>query len=513
MEIKEIGNLKEGQQSWKSPQTGRVYDVTGISPTLNTCGGGGHEVKIVETKVLGGIYTDVTENFNRGLYPNVSRTVKAVKNDAGCIERQIVASRGRNPDNPSDRTAGIPTEQVLEPNAYGVCNALTTVQKDNMVLEKAILTPKRTEYGKQIRKAYEAGEIKESRHNMTELEPRSDGLSNTITTVQKDNMLMETVKIKQATKDGCVECRIGGVADLSYPESETRRGRVIDGGNVSPTLMASQNEIYRIVTQYRVRKLTPKECWRLMGFSDEDYEKAAYKHKTIYLSKLLGEGDDETRSVKLTDVIEKLSQENMGISVSCITNVLQELAEISTEWTKYRKLQEKENSKNVNIVIEKLGKMEHLECAISITKCLESTEMLCGLMEELDQNHTAIIELEEKGSMNTEKYMKISSGESFCLMKLYIILMVLKLIIGSKIYTYSVQKVSICGVIVNLENCKRNMVKMLDLDLKVDIIYTLTSRSQLYKQAGNSIVKQVLMAIFSQLNIKGVPMYNDRIRG
>lgn len=165
MEIKEIGNLKEGQQSWKSPQTGRVYDVTGISPTLNTCGGGGHEVKIVEKKVMGGIYTDVTENFNRGLYPNVSRTVKAVKNDAGCIERHIVASRGRNPYNPSDRTAGMPTEQVLEPNVNGVCNTLTTVQKDNMLLE--------------------------------------------------------------------------------------------------------------ITEQYRVRKLTPKECWRLMGFSDDDYEKAA----------------------------------------------------------------------------------------------------------------------------------------------------------------------------------------------------------------------------------------------
>lgn len=178
MEIKEIGNLKEGQQSWKSPQTGRVYDVTGISPTLNTCGGGGHEVKIVEKKVVGGIYTDVTENFNRGLYPNVSRTVKAVKNDAGCIERQIVASRGRNPDNPSDRTAGIPTEQVLEPNVDGVCNALTTVQKDNMLLE--------------------------------------------------------------------------------------------------------------ITEQYRIRKLTPKECWRLMGFSDDDYEKAAEVNSKTQLYKQSG---------------------------------------------------------------------------------------------------------------------------------------------------------------------------------------------------------------------------------
>ena len=234
MEIKEIRNLKEGLQRWKSPQTGRVYDVTGISPTLNTCGGGGHEVKIVEKKVMGGIYTDVTENFNRGLYPNVSRTVKAVKNDAGCIERQIVASRGRNPDNPSDRTVGMPTEQVLEPNVDGVCNALTTVQKDNMVLEGAILTPKRTEYGKQIRKAYEAGEIKESRHNMTKLEPRTDGIVNTITTVTKDNMLLE------------------------------------------------------ITEQYRIRKLTQKETWRLMGFSDEDYEKAAEVNSKTQLYKQSG---------------------------------------------------------------------------------------------------------------------------------------------------------------------------------------------------------------------------------
>lgn len=178
MEIKEIGNLKEGQQSWKSPQTGRVYDPKEISPTLNTCGGGGHEVKIVETKVLGGIYTDVTENFNRGLYKDMSRTIKAVKNDAGCIERQIVHMRGRNPDNPSDRTAGIPMEQVLEPNADGVCNTITTVQKDNMLLE--------------------------------------------------------------------------------------------------------------ITEQYRIRKLTQKETWRLMGFSDEDYEKAAEVNSKTQLYKQSG---------------------------------------------------------------------------------------------------------------------------------------------------------------------------------------------------------------------------------
>lgn len=51
------------------------------------------------------------------------------------IERIICASRGRNPEKPSDRTAGAPTEQRLEPNSQGLCNTLTSVAKDNYVLE------------------------------------------------------------------------------------------------------------------------------------------------------------------------------------------------------------------------------------------------------------------------------------------------------------------------------------------------------------------------------------------
>ena len=47
----------------------------------------------------------------------------------------IVASRGRNPDNPNLRDRGLPTEQRLEPNLCGVCNTITSVQKDNLLLE------------------------------------------------------------------------------------------------------------------------------------------------------------------------------------------------------------------------------------------------------------------------------------------------------------------------------------------------------------------------------------------
>lgn len=79
----------------------RVYSSNGVSPTLNTMQGG-----------------------NRQPF--------------------IVASRGRNPHNPSDRTIGAPTEQRLEPNTEGTSNSLTSVQKDNLVFNGKLrkLTPK-----------------------------------------------------------------------------------------------------------------------------------------------------------------------------------------------------------------------------------------------------------------------------------------------------------------------------------------------------------------------------------
>ena len=53
-------------------------------------------------------------------------------------EPVIGASRGRNPENSSDRTIGAPTEQRLEINETGCSNTLTTVQKDNLVVEKKL---------------------------------------------------------------------------------------------------------------------------------------------------------------------------------------------------------------------------------------------------------------------------------------------------------------------------------------------------------------------------------------
>lgn len=291
LETKQLGFMDSGTGKH---QSNTVYDENALCPNITTIEGGGtQQIKICEQipckldKMPNG-HLDSLDNAKLCDVdtPTASTVTSRYYKGIGAHKDNmcIVAMRGRNPDNPSDRTAGNPTEQRLEVNMQGTSNCLTSVQKDNLVMESQVLTPKRTEYGKQIRKAYESGQIQESRHNMTELEPRTDGVSNTLTTVQKDNMVL----IKQATKSGSIECEVGGCFDASFPESQTRRGRVQDGGNPCPTLTAQNQEIVRIEPQYRIRKLTPRECGRLMGVSDEDIDKMAAVNSNTQLYKQFG---------------------------------------------------------------------------------------------------------------------------------------------------------------------------------------------------------------------------------
>lgn len=103
---------------------------------------------------------------------------------------------------------------------------------------------------------------------MQHLEPRKDNLTNTITSVQKDNY----VAIKTANKTGFDMATDGDGIDLGYPNSTTRRGRV--GHGVSKTIPTGGGDSMGTLDGFRIRKLTPRECWRLMGFDDADFDKA-----------------------------------------------------------------------------------------------------------------------------------------------------------------------------------------------------------------------------------------------
>jgi DNA (cytosine-5)-methyltransferase 1 len=116
--------------------------------------------------------------------------------------------------------------------------------------------------------------------NEQHLEPKFDGTTNTITSVQKDNY----VAIKTANKTGYDLAIDGDGIDLAYPDSKTRRGRV--GHGVSKTLPTSDSQ--GVLDGFRIRKLTPLECWRLMGFDDEDFYKAEKVNSNTQLYKQAG---------------------------------------------------------------------------------------------------------------------------------------------------------------------------------------------------------------------------------
>lgn len=189
MTIIKVGDMDNSDGTFEC--CNRVYSQEGLAPTLPTNAGGGH------------------------------------------IPKVICRMTGRNPDNPKSRVPGLPTRQVLEPNQQGMCGTITTVQKDNLVVEGRI-------------------------------------------------------GVRQATSKGYIEMNAGGLANLSYPDSESRRGRVIDDGETSPTLTADGNDVCRVESRYRIRKLTPRETWRLMGFDDADYDKASSVNSNTQLYKQAG---------------------------------------------------------------------------------------------------------------------------------------------------------------------------------------------------------------------------------
>lgn len=128
------------------------------------------------------------------------------------------ASRGRNPDNPRDRTTGAPTEQRIEINTKGTSNTITTVEKDNYVIE-----PKITEY-RFFEQAIKTAEEKDAKNGDT-IDAFNQRVNNT------------------------------GVCPTLTTRSEGFKTAIFP------------------VQNYRIRKLTPRECWRLMGVKDEQFDK------------------------------------------------------------------------------------------------------------------------------------------------------------------------------------------------------------------------------------------------
>lgn len=174
-EVNQVGNIGKSDNFGGNPQVTRVYDINGISPTLNTMQGGGREPKIV-----------------------------------------------------------VP-----------------------------VLTPDRVE------------KRQNGRRFKTNGEPMF-----TITTQDRHGVL-----VKEATKQGYAVADVGDSINFSHPNSKTRRGRV--GKNIANTLLTSDEQGV-VLSDYKIRKLTPRECWRLQGFPDWAFDKVQELNSNSQLYKQAG---------------------------------------------------------------------------------------------------------------------------------------------------------------------------------------------------------------------------------
>lgn len=335
----------------------RVYSGEGLAPTLTDMQGGNRQPKIIVDEPV------------------------------------IAASRGRNPDNPGDRTPGIPTEQRLEINKQGISNTITTVQKDNYVIEPCLKIKEATKTGYKEayvgdgvnisgRMKYQRGNVQKemtqtlmangSERGVVVTDDRNEDLLFTIFdlcsiinqketekyersreilrilwkeigkkeiwqeirrfySIQKEEVLQSNLYEKSISKSGELPTRLSPSSSDSSEHIEKFISREkmcnmwknwktrypsqrwelpeqqFDEFNLFMQELSSEtapNEIsmynmwktderFRLLQQtlseiqkiwrpvkdeipsgLRIRKLSPRECWRLMGFGDEDFDKA-----------------------------------------------------------------------------------------------------------------------------------------------------------------------------------------------------------------------------------------------
>lgn len=163
-----------------------------------------------------------------------------------------VAMRGRNPENPSSRKAGIGTVQVLEPAEEGKTNCLTSVAKDNLIAyglpdDQFCLNKKRNELGRQIRKEYEAGTIKARRSDLVDYAPREDDKTGPITTVQSDNLILQNSHLQKNLTE--VDGKANSFLATSHKGAWANGMTLVEKG-------------------YRIRRITPTEAARLQTISE-----------------------------------------------------------------------------------------------------------------------------------------------------------------------------------------------------------------------------------------------------
>lgn len=204
--VRQVGNISDCNGAWDNPQVGRVYDVSGCSPTLNTCSGGGHEPKVIQV---------------------------------------------------------------------GKLNS----SQDGVVIDENGIAPTHTAGHGNTPKVLKIGNINPSGNGMNGSVYSENGLSPTLTTNKGEG---NKVAIKQALETlNENDCKPGDTINAF--------NKHVDKSGYSPTLTTRpegfKTAILPVTDNIRIRKLTPRETFRLMGFSDENFDaaqKAGVSNSQLY---------------------------------------------------------------------------------------------------------------------------------------------------------------------------------------------------------------------------------------
>lgn len=166
----------------------------------------------------------------------------------GCDKRPVDRNYNRN---------GTERKEQIEIRKDELSNTILTVHQHNMVTIEDVVT----------------AAAMRGRENGQQIEVSDREYSNALTTVQKDCLVAETK---------CLNSKVNG----KQPHVQDR---IYDSEGISTAITtAFRPSIAEHTKNLRIRKLTPKECWRLMGFSDECFEKAQKVNSNTQLYKQAG---------------------------------------------------------------------------------------------------------------------------------------------------------------------------------------------------------------------------------
>nr|UVY09658.1 MAG: C-5 cytosine-specific DNA methylase [Bacteriophage sp.] len=278
--IQQIGNLY-GTEKEPNPSGGRFYDTNEISCAT----GSGHGM----SQPLIGSLCFVDMNYGAGIKETETcRTLQARYNKGICNHsgelsgvRILCNVKCININDKSGK------ERQQQDRVYDISGDMTALSanlggRHNIAIP--VLTPNRVEKRQNGRRFKKNGEpmftlTAQDRHGVA-------------------------IKIKEATKKGYTEAHESDSINFSVPGSKTWRGRV--GKGVAQTLDTACNQgvfvkvsdkfnVYAIwYEKYQcyiaIRKLTPKECFRLQGWTDDYFEKAAFVNSDNQLYKQAGNG-------------------------------------------------------------------------------------------------------------------------------------------------------------------------------------------------------------------------------